>query len=314
MDLLAAYMLREHDRGHVDEWVLFDCPYTYLDKDIADHTAAGRDWIKVIKEPTLVLGSGDARNPCGWNLSLFYKYLKDTECVYVRMDDDIVYIHDDAIPRLVRFRLANPEPFAIFPLIINNVRTSYLLQQAGILPESEFGRFTNTMTDKLALETAIHPYRLHRKVLDSLYCGHALEDFALNSRIFTDFEDGHISINSFAIFGRDMAQYGEECEDTHDEESFFSLWQPEKLGRQNALCGDSIVVHFSYASQCAYMEQSGMFLEYARLVEPWLFINRTFQVAPDTWPPPAKFDPPSRERRPGDRDPNPPHLANLSRQ
>ena len=34
MDLLAAHVKREHDAGHIDEWLLFNNAYVYEDFDL----------------------------------------------------------------------------------------------------------------------------------------------------------------------------------------------------------------------------------------------------------------------------------------
>ena len=54
--------------------------------------------------------------------------------IYIRLDDDIVFIEENTIPTLIRYRLDNPEPFLVFPIIINNLRTLERMQASGIIP------------------------------------------------------------------------------------------------------------------------------------------------------------------------------------
>ncbi|KAI1094402.1 hypothetical protein F5B19DRAFT_55867 [Rostrohypoxylon terebratum] len=58
---------------------------------------------------------------CVWD------YLVDDNTLYIKMDDDILYIHHDAIPQLVHTRLAQPHPYAISAQLVNSPITS--LQQ-----------------------------------------------------------------------------------------------------------------------------------------------------------------------------------------
>jgi hypothetical protein len=50
------------------------------------------------------------------------------------LDDDVVYLHEDAVENLVRARLQMPAPTAIFPVIFNNAICSHFLQHCGKVP------------------------------------------------------------------------------------------------------------------------------------------------------------------------------------
>ncbi|KAI1386665.1 uncharacterized protein F4822DRAFT_410870 [Hypoxylon trugodes] len=45
--------------------------------------------------------------------------------IYVKIDDDIVFIHPDAIPQLVHTRIATPHPFAVSANLVNSPLTGY---------------------------------------------------------------------------------------------------------------------------------------------------------------------------------------------
>ena len=49
MDLLAGYVLREHERGHIDEWILFNNAYFTDDATYADQLAAHWPWVKIFR-------------------------------------------------------------------------------------------------------------------------------------------------------------------------------------------------------------------------------------------------------------------------
>src|ERR1700726_4693716 len=130
MDLLTAHVIREHDLGNIDKWVLFNNPYTIEDSTYAAQLASWFDWIEV-------LNVGD-ETPTrdAYQIASFYSGLKDADCVYVRLDDDLIYLEKDAITNLVNYRLDNPKPFLVYPTIINNTRTSFEMQHEGIIPMS----------------------------------------------------------------------------------------------------------------------------------------------------------------------------------
>ena len=50
MDLLAAHVLREHERGHIDEWILFNNAYVRDDSTYADQLAAQWNWVTIFRE------------------------------------------------------------------------------------------------------------------------------------------------------------------------------------------------------------------------------------------------------------------------
>ncbi|KAI0840398.1 hypothetical protein F5Y06DRAFT_285781 [Hypoxylon sp. FL0890] len=56
-----------------------------------------------------------------------WEHAVDDDTLYIKMDDNVLYIHHDAIPQLVHTRLAQPHPYAISAQIVNSPVTG--LQQ-----------------------------------------------------------------------------------------------------------------------------------------------------------------------------------------
>src|ERR1035437_3454219 len=273
MDLLAAHVVREHSLGHIDKWVLFNNPYTIEDSTYAAQLAANYDWIEILNVGAVTSVRG------AHQIASFYSSLTETDCIYVRLDDDLIYIHENAIVNLVNYRIAHPQPFLVYPTIINNTRTSYQLQKHGLIPES-WGIVEPILCAVTAWATPSFVLNLHQKAVAAIDGGTLAAEFALPNEEFTDWETGNISINSFAIFGKDMI----ECNVGADEEGYLSKFRPQALRRFNARCGDALVIHFAYHPQTAFMDLSGMLTDYARLVEP--LPSRTYRLPPDA-PPPA---------------------------
>jgi len=268
MDVLAGYVLREHERGHIDEWILFNNAYLKEDSTLAAQFAERFPWVTVLHDTSeggaeSGLHSHHARQGLD-HICEFYQFMTEGDgVVYVRLDDDIVYIDENAIPRLVKYRLANPDPFLVFPTIINNVRTSYHMQQAGIIPKS-WGEIKNEMGDTVAMKNFPFVSNLHRKALDAIERGTLVEEFTLPSETFADWDAGHISINTFAMLGRDMVS----VKVVHPEEDCLALQLPKELNRHNARCGDAVVIHFAFHTQTEAMDQSGALAYYVKLAPP----------------------------------------------
>jgi hypothetical protein len=271
MDLLTAHMIREHSRGHIDKWYLFNNAYTIEDSTYAAQLKSQFDWVEVIS-----VGETTATRTAG-QISTFYASMREPNednVIYVRLDDDLVYIDEQAITNLVAYRIAHPAPFLVYPTIINNTRTSYALQAAGLIP-MEWGAVEPILCAPTAWRDSRFVFRLHQKALASIENGTLVADFTLPSGQFPNYELGNISINSFAIFGRDM----HACNVAADEETYLSMRRPQEMGRPNARCGDAMVVHFAYHTQTEFMDKSGMLLDYANLVAPLPF--RTVRVPPE---------------------------------
>lgn len=278
MDLLTAHVRRQHELGHIDEWIMFNNAYLPEDATYCRQVQqALGDWITIFTDQGIHPMHGNtnfthSRPEC---ISHFYQYMTQKEnVIYFRLDDDVVYIDDQCVPRLVDFRLKNPEPFLVFPTIINNVRTSYHMQREGVIPNWDI---RNEMCDDVAWKSPEYIHFLHQKALAALEKpGRDLSEFTLKSQVYTDdtWEDGHISINSFAIFGKDML----DCVVHKDEESYLSVWRPKELNRQNARCGDAFVIHFAYHTQTDFMDKSGMLNDYVKLAPPLGF--RTHKESP----------------------------------
>ncbi|KAH9993913.1 hypothetical protein F4779DRAFT_608400 [Xylariaceae sp. FL0662B] len=61
----------------------------------------------------------DGMYGCIWDSAV------DDETIYIKIDDDIVFIHPDTIPQLVHTRIASPHPFAVSANLVNSPLTGY---------------------------------------------------------------------------------------------------------------------------------------------------------------------------------------------
>lgn len=52
--------------------------------------------------------------------SIWGDFATDDNTIYIKMDDDLTYIHDDAIEKMVSSLLAHPEAYAILANVINS--------------------------------------------------------------------------------------------------------------------------------------------------------------------------------------------------
>jgi hypothetical protein len=65
----------------------------------------------------------------------FFRDCTNPRTIYVRFDDDIVFIAPDALRELMAYRIGHPSHFLVFANIINNAVTSHLHQRMGALDD-----------------------------------------------------------------------------------------------------------------------------------------------------------------------------------
>ena len=63
--------------------------------------------------------------------SLWQHYAAEPDTIYVKIDDDVVFIDDNAIPRMVSSLVAHPEVSSIQANVVNNKGTYWYHYHAG---------------------------------------------------------------------------------------------------------------------------------------------------------------------------------------
>jgi len=251
--LLAHYLLQE--QGLIDQhewWVNTDVPedVAFLEELERQHPA----FFKVVTMPRPV-PPPDKRS---YRICEWAPRLVESDTIYLRLDDDIVYIAPGAIRALLQFRIENPAPFLVYPCIVNNSVISHLLQRFGAVPWDQ----GNCNYDCFGRGWKDGPFAelVHRSFLDAL---------RKNDMGKWQFDEWHlnfyerVSINCIAWFGRDFAGFGGQV--AADEEQFLSCTKPAQLRRPNAIYGRSLVAHFSYFTQIAHLDKTNLLDQYSQV-------------------------------------------------
>ena len=211
-----------------------------------------------VPPPTTLTPRGKSKLGMSYHIGAFYPHAAEPGTVYVRLDDDICYIHPGAIQTLVEYRLAHPEPFLVYPTIVNNSLMSALLQRHGA-----FGREIGDCPYEI-LGRGWHDGRfaeaVHRRFIQAVQ-RRDISRWQLPDRVFKDYE--RVSVNCIAWLGADMALCAGEVGEL--EEGYLASERPRVLGRPNALCGAAVVAHFAYGEQRAFIDRTNLLQEYRRL-------------------------------------------------
>jgi hypothetical protein len=196
--------------------------------------------------------------PTGWNvlrIHKFYEHACDPDTVYVRLDDDICWMADDAIETIVARRLARPEPLLIYGNIVNNSLCNCLHQRCGAIP-ADVGPLHWACECPFSWADPGNARVFHAAFLGHLAAG-TTDKYRFRDRTLRNFE--RFSINVISWLGRDFAEFGGVV--GGDEEPWLSVIKPSELGRPALICGDALFSHFAFYTQRTCLEEGSNCLE-----------------------------------------------------
>jgi hypothetical protein len=191
----------------------------------------------------------------------FFQFCDDPEALYLRFDDDVVYVEPGFFEKFKARALAAKGAALWFaPLIINNAVCGSLLKHLSNVVIK--GPITAQAMCPFAWAHASFPKALHPVFIDAVRRGR-LDDFRVPDR---DIRMSRFSINAIAFFGSEIARLGELfLPPAGDEEEWFSVALPAKLDRSGRVFGNLIVSHFSFYTQERKLLQTDILDDYYRL-------------------------------------------------
>jgi hypothetical protein len=210
---------------------------------VEEVTAEHRDFFKICRKPVV------PHYNIGQNIWRFFREYSEPDTLYVRFDDDIVYMEPDAVENLVRFRAEHREPLLVLGNVVNNAVCAHFLQQAGVIPRS-WGEVENFCLDGNGWACGEFCRRLHELFLQEHAAGR-LERWKLPSLPIDGLR--RFSINVISWLGDDMRQVP-ELDGIVDEELFLTVELPRRMNRPNAACGTALFSHLAFFTQRPYLE------------------------------------------------------------
>lgn len=172
----------------------------------------------------------------------------DPDAIYVRFDDDIVFVEQGTVKALVEARLKYPDPYLIFPVIINNAVLAHYLEQAGKLKHPQGKSYTPYVFDPLIWSPNMC-FDIHNQFIDQVN-QHGVEHFHISD---IDLPPQHISINCMVYFGKDIAEWGGEF-GLNGEEGFITCQVPYWNKRNLMILGSKVVCHMAFHTQRGHWE------------------------------------------------------------
>lgn len=245
LEILANYLLRRRDLIDQHQWWL----NTRVPEDVAYiYRLADRypSFFRVISKP---IGPLDR---IGYTIWRYMSDCTDADAIYLRLDDDICYMADDAIAQIRDARLAQSEPLLILGNIVNNAVCTHFHQQAGLLPSS-WGVVGNDCTDGLGWRSGAFARRIHRRFLKDLAAGR--ETWWRRAPMPID-GTARFSINAICWRGEDFQALPETRGGEVDEEPFLTAELPRRLNRPNVVCQQALFGHYAFFTQRPFLERT----------------------------------------------------------
>ncbi len=247
LEILSTYIFRDMAAGIIDGWQLWI--NTDNAKDIAYMKQLAADNSKV---RIYTRGGNQAYDP--FLIAPFFDNAQDDNTIYVRFDDDIVFVDAKAVSNLLDCRIANPGPFVVFANTVNNSVCTHLHQKFGIISKVR-GDVSMYKMDGLGWADGHFAEYVH----DCFIAAGSAERFFIPDCHFGDYTN--ISINCFAFWGRD------HLKPDPDEENWISERRPRETNRPNILCGSAVVSHYAFYIQRPYLDSRPHILDfYKKLV------------------------------------------------
>lgn len=245
MELLIPQILNQKDSW--DELQIWKNTTIHEDIEYLHSLTTLNDNIKVI-EPTIV-GQGIM------GIFQFFKNCIDPNTVYIRFDDDVVYIEPNLIKNLAEKRWNDKHSFLVSPLVINNAVHTAIMQKNGVcthLPQVQF-----ICMDDVGWKDPIFAENLHRWFLDN---GH--NEVKILNEVFET--DSRYSINCISWLGSKFKEFDGNV--GHDEEQWLSEDYIRANNLKNKIYTEFCCSHFSYFTQKAHLDSTDILSLYRNFV------------------------------------------------
>ena len=189
----------------------------------------------------------------------FFVNCIDLDSVYVRLDDDIVYLEKDFCKKLFQFRKENSDPFLVYGNVINNSCISFLHQQKKLLNVPGLQIEYNCMGNMWKSSEAQYVEKMHNEFIKEVKLKKNAEFLHFEDPwIFKDYE--HVSINCISWLGKTFASFDGNV--GVDEERWLSCDKPKQLQTPNVVFGKAVCSHFSFYTQREHLDQTNLLEQY----------------------------------------------------
>jgi hypothetical protein len=207
------------------------------------------------------------------SISPFWDKATDDDTIYIRFDDDVLFIADNTIENIIDFRIQNTQYLFVYPFIINNIHHSKNLQDRGLIT-LEYGKIREEeellgqgIYDPVGLLNPQFARETHN-VFFKHYEENTLNQLTTPEVIVWKY-GSQISINCICWFGSFMKtltplQGGNW---PVDEENYLTTQAPKNLDMPLCTIPNTLISHFLFGPQRSQGEMEDILEKYRKISE-----------------------------------------------
>jgi hypothetical protein len=205
-----------------------------------------------------------------------YTNCQEEDAVYLKLDDDIVFMEETLFTDFVEERIKDNKSPLLYPVILNNAVINAKLEEVGVLklskqthlaknwpaiyePHADFFKSSpgvvRALQDYVGEKNLLCPvawgdlsyvYELHSTFLRDLFTNQ-LHKYHIDSYTLSSCEPASIAAISWK--GAMLKSYVEKYGSVKSDEQWWSVYLPTWTGERNTVCGKAVVSHYAYYRQ-----------------------------------------------------------------
>jgi hypothetical protein len=195
-------------------------------------------------------------------ISLFFRNCCDDNTIYLRLDDDIVFLEKDYVKETIICRLNNPDYFLILGNIINNAVCDFNHKLNGALDTSM--QFYESATCPIGWGNEELTLQKHQSFFEN-WKKKQLDLYKFKNKVWSS----RFSINSICWNGSDFNKFGGMVEYGNEEN-----WLTHD--RNNLIFGEKICCHYSFWITRDYLSKTDVLERYKTLCQKKIVNNTKF--------------------------------------
>lgn len=172
----------------------------------------------------------------------FYKSCNENKTVYIRLDDDMLWMEKGLISSLVEFTLNNQHYIAVFPNLVNNTICDYNHQRLGVYDFDDIRYLGDAEGHEFSWSNSEFTELKHKKILESIKSGD-LDKYRFTRFVLTDKPRMGAGFMAWWSGSFDCNNIGDDDEVTITQD------MAKESGRNGCIFGEKLAVHYSYHVQ-----------------------------------------------------------------
>jgi hypothetical protein len=269
--ILFTYI--EKYKKYISEYRIYVATTKQSDIDFMESFAKLHDFVKIIytyKDGNKILNDLELI----WDNA--YTTCQEDDEVYIKLDDDIVYLEENLFTDFVKYRVDNVEIPILYPIIINNTVINSKLQDLDIIQLSQKTHLVKNWPsafasayeyikshpgEQLRLQDLVpesnilcpvawgnfqYCYKLHLQFLDDMNNDN-LSKYRVENWTLKNCEPASIACISW--LGSSLKKYINQYGPVKRDEQWWSVFIPTWTVERNVVHGNTIVSHYAYYRQ-----------------------------------------------------------------